>query len=171
MPRRAIMDDQQGAAQPTQQPTRRKEQTKPKTEEQVEQVEEQVEEQTGPRINKKALVNKTDGQRHPITATIPVFKRAALLKLAARIKSDEALNPNAVKVSLGSVVSMISEWMADICLGDKETLAKLQAIAESNNPAHTLAEFALAFKMAQREGEVDATAQLAADLDEADAAA
>jgi hypothetical protein len=136
---------------------------------QVEQPEAPKPEAKPPGYNPKALINKQAHQRHPITATIPVYKREALIASGAEVTADRELNPDTIKVSVGSESSFLCEWGADMMLESEEALALMQSIVNSDNPREALKGAFLAYKQAQRT--TDLEEQMARDLAEAPNAA
>ena len=110
---------------------------------------EPVEQGTTPKPT-KAKDTKGPEDRHPITATVTIAKREALTAFAGSVTADETLNPEGVRVTLGTTASCFSELVADIAAGKPGAVDALKAIADAEDPKAAIARFVVDYKLAQK---------------------
>lgn len=143
--------------EPTKRPSRAKTETETETEAEAEAEVDGTEEQPKAKqtFNPKALKNKGSFDRHPVTATIKVYRREGLISYAAGVTADEDVNPDGVNIKLGSICSMMCEIVGDIALGDPAGVEALKMIANAKDPEKALGLMAVQYKLSQKQGEDD----------------
>jgi len=136
--------------EPVERPQRRQQPPDPEEVEAVEPATDEQEQEDPKNPNPRAYEYKTKNDRHPCTVQPKVFRRDAAEEFATWVTNNENLNPDGVKVYLGTLGSLIFELACDCVMDNGQGLETLRNIANAEDPKSTLALMLIQYKLAQK---------------------